>query len=52
MARLHKTPICEADLYAVWDHIAADNRTAAIRLLERLESRLQLLLKFPDMGER
>ncbi len=52
MPRLHKTPICEADLFAVWEHIAADNRAAANRVLERLESRFQLLLKFPDIGER
>jgi plasmid stabilization system protein ParE len=52
MARLHKTPICEADLYAIWDHIAEDNRAAANRVLERLEGRFQLLVKFPNTGER
>jgi toxin ParE1/3/4 len=52
MARLLKTPACDSDLYEIWDHIALDSRLAANRMLERLELRLQFLLKHPNTGER
>jgi toxin ParE1/3/4 len=52
MARLLKTPACDADLFSIWDHIALDNRLAANRLLERLELRFQFLLLNPFTGER
>jgi toxin ParE1/3/4 len=52
MRRLLKTPSCDADLYAIWDYIAADNLPAANQFLERLEQRFKLLLASPEIGER
>lgn len=52
MPKLYKTPACDADLYDIWDYIAADNPAAANRFLERLEDRFRLLLTQPESGER
>lgn len=41
----------EQDLIAIWRYIANDNPTAATQLLERIDSRIQQLAQFPDMGE-
>lgn len=40
----------EADLIAIWLHIARDNEAAADRLLDRFEARWQQLASFPSSG--
>lgn len=44
------TPQAEADLIAITDYIAADNPTAARRLLDRFHECFGLLAMFPQLG--
>jgi toxin ParE1/3/4 len=41
----------ENDLIAIWRYIAADNPSAATRLLQRIDRRIQSLGKYPLLGE-
>ncbi len=45
------TPLARADLDGIWDHIAADNPTAADRLLERFRETFAILARHPSMGQ-
>lgn len=40
----------EADLRQIWRYIAAENRRAADRLLLRIDEKLQVLRRFPEIG--
>jgi toxin ParE1/3/4 len=44
------TSRAEADLAAIGDHVAADNPTAAARLLEKLEAQCGMLGERPLLG--
>ena len=55
---ISKRPAAEADLLAIWLHIASEDDIAADRLLDRIETALQLLGTHnlagrarPDLGE-
>ena len=50
--RLFRTPEAIADLDGIWDYIAAENPTAADRLLDELNDRFILLLKNSEIGEQ
>lgn len=41
----------ENDLIAIWRYIATDNPEAATRLLERIDSRVEMLSESPLIGE-
>jgi toxin ParE1/3/4 len=41
----------DEDLVAIWRYIARDNPSAATRLLERIEKRIESLSQFPLIGE-
>jgi toxin ParE1/3/4 len=41
----------EQDLIAIWLYIAADNPTAATRLLKRIDRRIESLAQHPLLGE-
>ena len=51
MRQLIRSSQSEQDLIAIWEFIAADSREAATKLLRRIEQRIQLLPKFPEIGE-
>jgi toxin ParE1/3/4 len=40
----------EADLREIWRYIAAENPAAADRVLLRIDERIQLLQRFPEIG--
>jgi toxin ParE1/3/4 len=42
----------EQDLYAIWSHVAKDNRTAADSLIRRLDRKFEQLSRLPELGER
>ena len=48
---LLKTTAAADDLFAIWDHIARDNPSAADRFLHLLQSRFDQLLRSPLSGE-
>lgn len=50
MARAIFAPAAEVDLEAIYDHIAADNATAAAELIARLEDLATRLAESPGMG--
>jgi toxin ParE1/3/4 len=52
MPRLIRSAQCDEDLIAIWRYIAADNPSAATRLVERIDQRIQSLAKSPLIGER
>jgi toxin ParE1/3/4 len=52
MLPLIRSAQSEVDLVAVWRHIATDNPSAATRLLERIDQRVQSLANHPFLGER
>ncbi len=54
MAELRLSPEAEADLDAIWIHIARNSgRTdIATRVVERVTERFWLLVQFPCMGRR
>jgi toxin ParE1/3/4 len=41
----------EQDLIAIWRYIAADNPSAATRLLERIDRRIEALSRYHLLGE-
>ncbi len=51
MASYVITPLARADLDGIWDYVAADNPTAADRLLERFQDTFSILASHPLMGE-
>lgn len=50
MAELFTSRRAEEELRQIWRHIAADNPTAADRLLLRIDEKLQLLRDFRGIG--
>jgi toxin ParE1/3/4 len=51
MARVLRTQRARVDLLEIWLYVANDNRTAADRLLDRIDSVCKLLAQQPLMGE-
>jgi toxin ParE1/3/4 len=51
MLPLIRSAQSEEDLIAIWHYIAADNPSAATRLLERFERRIDSLARNPYLGE-
>lgn len=45
-------PEAEIDLNEIWDYIAADNITAADRLIGDIHDTLELLVPFPHQGHK
>ena len=52
MHELIRSAQSEQDLIGIWRHIAADNESAASKLLERIDRRIQGLAKHPFVGEQ
>ena len=50
MAELFVSRRAEADLRSVWRYIASDNPAAADRVLLRIDKRMQILRRFPEIG--
>lgn len=50
MAELFVTRRAEADLRSIWRYIAYDNPAAADRILLRIDERMQILRRFPQIG--
>jgi toxin ParE1/3/4 len=50
--KVHWTPDALTRLLEIEDHIARDNRIAAVKLTERLVARTRALGDFPKMGRR
>lgn len=50
MAELYVSRRAEEELRQIWHYIAAENPTAADRLLLRIDDKLQLLRRFPGIG--
>jgi plasmid stabilization system protein ParE len=44
------TPLAARDLTEIWDHIAADNLTAARRVMDRLDAAMRKLSRTPGIG--
>ena len=51
MLPLVRSAQSEQDLIGIWWYIAADNPTAATRLLEKIDRRIQALARYPFMGQ-
>ncbi len=51
MRPLIRSAQSEQDLIAIWRFIAADNPTAATRLLEKIDRRIGSLARHPFLGE-
>jgi len=51
MPRLERSPKAEEDLLGIWAFIAEDSLDAADAELRRIENRLQLLARSPELGE-
>ena len=52
MARILRTQNSYADLEAIWDYIARDDRNAADRLIRQIDEMLEILVETPEMGLR
>lgn len=50
MARYTKRPRAQVDLLEIWAFIARDNRRAADRLLDRIETQCRMLAGSPGLG--
>jgi toxin ParE1/3/4 len=50
MARATFAPTAQADLIAIYDFVAVDNRTAAGRLIDRFEHQAEKLAEHPGIG--
>lgn len=50
MARVTRRPLAAADIFDIWDHIAADSLAAADRWVDKLDEKFQLLSSQPLMG--
>jgi len=44
------TPAATRDLEEIWDYLAADNRTAAERVLNKIEAAMEKLARTPGIG--
>jgi toxin ParE1/3/4 len=51
MRTLRVTFAANEDLQYIQDRIARDNPSAAVRLIERFEARMELICSAPDAGE-
>lgn len=50
MSRFVLTPVAEADLAQIWDFIAADNPTAAARVLDAFADACRRFAEYPELG--
>lgn len=50
MAELFVSRRADADLREIWRYIASDNPAAADRVLLRIDAKLQILRRFPQIG--
>jgi toxin ParE1/3/4 len=50
MPRIVVSPLAQADLDEIWDHIARDRVVNADRFVDRIEQRFGLLAKNPRLG--
>jgi toxin ParE1/3/4 len=50
VAELYVTRRAEAELREIWRYIAANNPSAADRVLLRIDAKLQILRRFPQIG--
>ena len=50
MANRYKSPQAEADLFAIWDFIAADSVRAADTLIDRIDATFDMLADNPRAG--
>jgi plasmid stabilization system protein ParE len=50
MTRFALTPLARRDLEEIWDYLALDNRRAAERVLDRIETTIRELAKTPGLG--
>lgn len=50
MADLFVTRRADVDLREIWRYIASDNPAAADRVLLRIDAKLQILRRFPQIG--
>ena len=50
MAELFVSRWADADLREIWRYIASDNPAAADRVLLRIDAKLQILRRFPQIG--
>ena len=48
--RLRHTARARRDLLDIWLDIASDNSTAADRVYDRLDARVKILERFPELG--
>lgn len=51
MGRITRTPRANADLDAIWLHVALENPAAADRLIDRIVSRCRDLAEHPRLGQ-
>jgi toxin ParE1/3/4 len=51
MPKVTRTPAAVRDLVAISDYIAANNLDAALRLLDEVDRLLDLIARYPQMGE-
>ncbi|MFM7426534.1 MAG: type II toxin-antitoxin system RelE/ParE family toxin [Elainella sp.] len=52
MATVVKRPLAELDLIDIWDYIAEDSLDRADEFLDRLEKKLAMLARNPELGRR
>jgi len=45
------SPLAQSDLDQIWDFIAADNPTAASNVIHKFDTRFQMLVRQPLIGE-
>ena len=50
MARIVRLPLAKQDALSIWLYIGRDNVAAAQRMLETIDSRLELLSRNPKLG--
>ena len=50
VAELFVSRRAEADLASIWRYIASDNPAAADRVFLRIDARMQILRRFPEIG--
>ncbi len=51
VGRFIRTAKAEEDLIEIWIYIAADNPTAADRLLDQIDTKCQMLANNPELGQ-
>lgn len=50
MARVTRRPLAAADIFDIWDHIAADSLAEADRWVDKLDEKFNLIATQPLMG--